>query len=293
MIVFFPCTLRLQQTLYQEAFGDTDSSTYPERLKQHAINMQSEGCLAKSALTTDNQLIFAIITPLMQRVLTLLPQASEMMFVDSTGNCDRNGVRIFLLLTHCAAGGLPVGCVLTQSESEATLTSAFGMYKDILPKDAFSKNGFPAVIMTDDCEAERNALQKAFPRSILLLCIFHVLQAGWRWLRMAKNAIPMWSRQDLYFCLKKMLYSKSEDDMVGHYADVADSCGYPTFVAYLKLKYDRRAEMGLCFRKSLMVRGNNTNNYCEAAMKVLKDCVLQRTKAYNILQLADFISTRL
>lgn len=35
-----------------------------------------------------------------------------------------------------------------------------------------------------------------------------------------------------------------------------------------------------------------TNNYCEAAMRVLKDKVLLRTKAFNALQLVDFVITR-
>ena len=36
-----------------------------------------------------------------------------------------------------------------------------------------------------------------------------------------------------------------------------------------------------------------TNNYCESAMRVLKDKVLLRTKAFNVPQLADFVSNRL
>ena len=46
-------------------------------------------------------------------------------------------------------------------------------------------------------------------------------------------------------------------------------------------------------RHDLPIRGNNTNNYCEAAMRVLKDKVLSRTKAFNVPQLADFVSNHL
>ena len=34
---------------------------------------------------------------------------------------------------------------------------------------------------------------------------------------------------------------------------------------------------------------NQTNNYCESAMRVMKDKVLQRTKVFNVLHLDDFI----
>lgn len=40
-------------------------------------------------------------------------------------------------------------------------------------------------------------------------------------------------------------------------------------------------------------RGNNTNNYAEAAMRVLKDKILQRTKAFNLPQLFDLLTSRL
>lgn len=39
------------------------------------------------------------------------------------------------------------------------------------------------------------------------------------------------------------------------------------------------------------MRGNNTNNFCEAAIRVLKDKILERTKAFSIPQLADYMST--
>ena len=44
-------------------------------------------------------------------------------------------------------------------------------------------------------------------------------------------------------------------------------------------------------RHELQVRGNNTNNFSEAAMRVLKDKILERTKSFCIPQLADYMST--
>jgi hypothetical protein len=62
---------------------------------------------------------------------------------------------------------------------------------------------------------------------------------------------------------------------------------------HLRSLYERRSEWALCCREELPVRGNNTNNLCESAMRVMKDKVLHRTKAFNVLQLIDFIVTRL
>lgn len=40
---------------------------------------------------------------------------------------------------------------------------------------------------------------------------------------------------------------------------------------------------------SLLNRGHNTNNYCEASIRIFKDVVLQRCKAFNICALVDFV----
>jgi len=42
-------------------------------------------------------------------------------------------------------------------------------------------------------------------------------------------------------------------------------------------------------RIGLITRGHNTNNIVEAAMRILKDVVLQRCKAFNAVALVDFV----
>ena len=85
--------------------------------------------------------------------------------------------------------------ILTLSEARGTLVSAFQRFRDLLPEAAFGAKGFPQVIMTDDCESLRQALEIVFPEAILLLCIFHVLQAVWRWLFLLQN-MPLLLRTD-------------------------------------------------------------------------------------------------
>lgn len=41
---------------------------------------------------------------------------------------------------------------------------------------------------------------------------------------------------------------------------------------------------------SLITRNHNTNNYSEASIRILKEIVLERTKAYNIVALIEFIA---
>ena len=45
--------------------------------------------------------------------------------------------------------------------------------------------------------------------------------------------------------------------------------------------------------KLKLTRSNNTYNFCEAVMQILKDRILCRLKAFNLNQLVDFILSRL
>ena len=45
--------------------------------------------------------------------------------------------------------------------------------------------------------------------------------------------------------------------------------------------------------KLKLTRSNNTYNFCEAAMQILKDRILCRLKAFNLNQLVDFILSHL
>ena len=54
--------------------------------------------------------------------------------------------------------------------------------------------------------------------------------------------------------------------------------------------WSRRKEWAVCFRKHLLVRCNHTNNYSEAGIRVLKELVFSRVKAYNHVQMFSFVT---
>jgi hypothetical protein len=55
---------------------------------------------------------------------------------------------------------------------------------------------------------------------------------------------------------------------------------------------ERSAEWALFQRDNLLTRGNNTDDYSEATIRILKEKVLGRVKAFNPVQLVDFLITR-
>ena len=81
------------------------------------------------------------------------------------------------------------------------------MLKDV----AFNGKLQPECFITDNSEAERGALREVWPHSQLFLCVFHVLQAAWRWLWNSNNAIEKEHRKPLISVLKNLVYSKSKE----------------------------------------------------------------------------------
>ena len=137
----------------------------------------------KDAKATDTPLVLAICTPLMARTHRLLQQAGELVFCDSTASLDRYNCPTFIVSTSSAGGGIPLGVVITSGESEDTLTECFAQLRLVLPEKAFygRGNSGPKILMTDDSEAEKNALQNVWPEATQFLCIFHYLQAWWKY----------------------------------------------------------------------------------------------------------------
>ena len=247
---------------------------------------------------TDDALIVAVCTPLMKRVHRMVKHSGELVFVDAGGNMDRQNTRVFLLLTHSAAGGLPLGVLLVSNEQCSTVTSALRLYMTLLDDDCFGGRGSggPVIFMTDDSAAERNAIQTVFPDATLLLCAFHILQAFWRFLWDNKTGVKKEARQQLFTLLKSMLYATTEEQLDALFTSATYNTtliNHPKVLSHLQSLYSRRLEWALCCRADLPVRGNHTNNFCESAMRVMKDKVLQRTKAFNVQQLIDFVVTRL
>lgn len=170
---------------------------------------------------SETDVVIAICTPLMRRAHRLTPEAVEVVFIDSSETVDHDGHRIFLLLTHNESGGVPLGVLITSSESRETVTKALQMLKTLIGDEAFynSKNG-PSIFMTDDKKTERSSLHSVWPDASLLLCHFHILQAVWRWLQKGKNAILKADRISLYRSFKDIIYAPTESEAIAKYEEM-------------------------------------------------------------------------
>ena len=222
-------------------------------------------------------------------------QAGEILFCDSTSSMDRFNTSLFILSTLHACSGIPLAAVMVSDETELTVTNAMQIVTQVIPSDAFYGKGAvngPTAIMIDDSIVEQVALSKIWPSAIILLCTFHFLQRRWTWLYEGKNKIQKDDRVTLIQLIRNLVYTDTEDDLQARYESLISSITaqkYPHFVKHMKTLWEKRRLWAHCFRKHILIRSNHTNNYAEAGIKILKDLIFGRVKAYNLVQMFYFV----
>ncbi|XP_033117849.1 uncharacterized protein LOC117117603 [Anneissia japonica] len=281
---------------YKASSGEQMFVDLEKRLESY--NNDLNQICAKIGKTEKGETVIAVCTPLMNRVHKTFRQSGETIFVDSSGSCDRNKSRIFVMLTHSSVGGLPVGVFITTSENEQTITAGIELLKSIFPEDSFHGNGDcgPEVLITDDCLALTQAFGAVYPQTSQLLSVFHLLQGMWRWLWNNHNGIKEYDRPHLLDLLKGLVFSESVSELEERYRAIGrdgSAVKYRKFLDRIRSIFERKAEWAIFLRSRFMTRRNNTNNFVESAMRIVKSKVLHRVKAYNIIQSVDFILTRM
>ena len=149
--------------------------------------------------------------------------------------------------------------------------------------------------MTDDADAEINALKTVWPDAILLLCVWHVLNAVWRWLWQGSHQIQKDDRPHLLKAFRSLLYAKSEAEyMIKKDELVTDeTClKYPHYIGHLEDSYfERKHAWSISVRndEKFPTHSTNTSNYIEASFRITKDGQFNRTNAFNLLDLLDIL----
>ncbi|KAF0713108.1 SWIM-type domain-containing protein [Aphis craccivora] len=229
-----------------------------------------------------------ILTPIMKRAHDL-PLSKDIVFVDSTSSCDPENHCITFLLTPCAAGAAPLGVIISKGQSEASYSSGFNLIKQNV-KNAFSGQGYPSLFLTDNSDAEINALKIVWPQSRSLLCIFHVLQSVWRWLWDSKNNIKKEDRTSMMHAFRKMLYAQTYEEAQEKYVETMNiRSNYPMWQKYITVHHWKYKENWCLAWRDHTNRGHQTNNFSEVSVRIFKENVLGRLKAYNNFQMKEIL----
>jgi hypothetical protein len=272
-----------------ESDSDTD-------IKQDERSSKPPPRKKRKANIVKQPMVLALCTPLMSRAHEMVQQAGELVFCDSTSTLDRFGNSMFVLSTSYAACSVPLGVVVVLDEKQSAIQCGLKKLQEVLPNRAFYGRGAfegPSLVMTDDSTPEREALHSTWNKTRLLLCIFHFLQRRWTWMHDSKNRIGHRDRITLINVVKSMVYSKSEIELNTIYSQLKShevAKKYPQFVQHIQSLWSRRKEWAMCFRHDILIQGNNTNNYAEAGIRIIKDQVFSRIKAYNLVQMFSFIT---
>ncbi|KAJ2952467.1 hypothetical protein O0L34_g6778 [Tuta absoluta] len=235
--------------------------------------------------------VCVIVTPVMQRVF-MAGLGDEMVFIDTSGSCDQTNTCVTFIFAATKIGALPIVVILHTSQSEKNYTHCFQSAKKCL-EETCQKVFEPKIAMTDDSSAERNALRTVFPNTRLLLCIFHVNQALWRWLWQSEHDVSKEDRQSVMKKFRIVMYADTMQEAEMRTSELLNEEKVKTnkkLEKHITNLWERREEWCLAYRSDILTRGNNTNNYCESSIRIFKDVVLQRCKVFNMCALLDFVA---
>ena len=223
-----------------------------------------------------------------------LPKAADILLLDATSNLDRSDTKLFHMMTPAAVGALPLGTIITTREDEKTIERGLQMMKEILPSWAFYGRGpnvGPVLGITDDCDAERNALQTAWPSIELLLCQFHVLQSNWQFIFKSENQVEKFDKPKLLRMMRKILYAETSQDFEEAVAEMKENPvynKYERYKIYMEEKVlPRSKEWSLQHRVEARLPTNNVNvsNYVETSFRVTKELKFNRHRAHNLAEM--------
>ncbi|KAF0722764.1 SWIM-type domain-containing protein [Aphis craccivora] len=250
--------------------------------------LENLGPRSGTGLIEEDPFALVIVTPLMQRAHSL-KSSSNVVFVDSTSACDADNYSITFMLTPCAAGAVPLAIIITKGQTYSAYNTGFQLLKEC-GINCFGGVGWPKVFITDNAAAEINAIENNWPNSIHLLCIFHVCQAVWRWVWDSKNSIPKDKRPMLMNSFQSILYANTIDSSEKFFNESIKNSEFPKWTRYLNEHWHTRHKWCLAWRDE-STKGHHTNNYSEITVRIFKDTVLSRVKAYNVVALLDFTCT--
>jgi len=131
------------------------------------------------------------------------------------------------------------------------------------------------------------------PESRQTLCLFHVPQANWQWLWDTKNMISKDDRPKLMTEFKSIMLATTQDEAEMNFAAEwrrHHSFKYPNWHCRVQSYWECWERWCVAWR-SAVHRGHHTNNFSEITVRLFKDNVLARAKAYNVDALVDFVCT--
>lgn len=274
--------------------GLRDSEQQFNNLIQNIDAYNARSHEGKAVVVIKNgHVVVAICSPIMSRTHSLIEESCEIMFVTVVAHNNKLNSTVYFFSTNTVIGGIPLGCIVTDTDCHEVFEAGLSALKSILPQEAFYHQGYPAIIMAN---AELKASLKAeFPNSIFLLCQFHVFRTIWGWLQDKKTTVDHVERLELLQRLKAALYADSEEELLSNFPyefieNRNAALRHKIISVNVALLWEDRNEWASAYRSLPPHLQLNANG--DILFRILQNIILKRTKAFNITQLVDYITSR-
>lgn len=226
--------------------------------------------------TVGEDIIVVLSTPLMQRAHSM-KASGEVVFVDNSGYLDRCHCYVYVVMAYSCTEGLPLGLMITTSDSEEILTAGFKLLAETLPDKAFGSFGRqgPEVFLTANNDALQNSLKVVYPDSAVLLCAYNMSHELWRWLWDPQNGIEEEDRCLLFSLAYKIMQTKSIDEFqelsnnILANETVQKYANFQIYFEDIKSVSDRWA---VCFKNEILDKDKEISGI-EMASHILRDKV--------------------
>ncbi|GFU89668.1 SWIM-type domain-containing protein [Trichonephila clavipes] len=241
-----------------------------------------------------NHYFVAICTPIMMRAHKVIPQTAEMVLVDVLQDVEKKLIT-YLFTTPTLAGDLPIAAIVADCEELCVFEEALTLLKKILPHNSFYSQQMPKVFLTHEDIKERKYLKKEFPLSQMFFCQFHLLKAVWNWLSDEQHDISPDDREEIYFMIKEIMSTTSEEDAVYKYLMLLF---YRRVLKDEKLRmycenlWEKRNEWANFARQKISLKVSDSTNYVAVMFRIMKDQILNKLSSFNFPQKVNYILTK-
>jgi hypothetical protein len=285
-----------------KTYGGEDDAAVSLELANRAQKLLAQGIYVRHSATTNS---VVILTPLMGRAHQEA-WAGTQVFIDSTGACDRTGATVTTLsaVVPEIRMSVLVGIFITAGQTEDDYSEGLALLDSAL--DDYGKGGQglvkwggrggqgPEFLMVDNSDAEINSCKGYWPQATVELCSFHTLKAAWRNVDSAKHKLGPQDKVTVYQAFKTLVNEtdrfKFQTDW-DRFRDELILANHGGLNAYFTRVYCGKEAMWALGYRSWKTRMNDTNNVSERAVQTIKQEVLRRLRAYNLIELVDVFAS--
>lgn len=190
----------------------------------------------------------------------------EVLFLDATYKLNNLRMPLYIFLVVDGNGQSEIiGIFITSLETEDAITQMVQAFKTSNPRWEMTR-----VVMTDKDFIERNVFRKEFPKSSLVICLFHTLRSMKREITCEKLHIRIGEREHALELLQKLAYSKSHAQYTEHYQLLTQS-GLQSVISYYNNNWHPiRHQWVECYKGLNFTLGESTNNRLESINAKIK-----------------------